>query len=160
MRIVPSFLLAAALGLSAPLAFAQDHAHHHAAPAAQATAPAQRYATDAPLRENMAGIREAVGTLEHAEHAQLDAAQVAALADKVNGHVRTIIAECKLPPEADAALHGIIGGLGQGIAALKENPADLGPVAGMRAALADYARMFDDPAVTPAAAPAAMPHAH
>ena len=144
MRIVPSFLLAAALGLSAPLAFAQDHAHHHAAPAAQATAPAQRYATDAPLRENMAGIREAVGTLEHAEHAQLDAAQVAALADKVNGHIRTIIAECKLPPDADAALHAIIVPLVQDANKLKATPSDLSPVEGMREALATYDAQFEE----------------
>lgn len=161
MRNILAIALAASLGTLAPQAIAQHSAHHPAAaPAAQAATPAVRYATDAPLRKGMADIRTAVGMLEHAEHGHLDATQVRNLAGNIERSIGTIIAECKLAPEADAALHGVIGGLGQGIAALKEDPSNLAPVAGMRAALADYARMFDDPAVTPAASPAAVPHAH
>ena len=110
----------------------------------------QRWASDAPLRKGMADIRTAVGMLEHAEHGHLDATQVRNLAGNIERSIGTIIAECKLAPEADAALHGVIGGLGQGVAALKSDPADTAPVAGMRAALADYARMFDDRAAAPA----------
>ena len=144
MRSVPSFLLVTALGLSTPLAFAQDHAHHHAPPVAQAAEPAQRYATDAPLRENMAGIRDAVAALEHGEHGHLDAGQVTALAGKVNGHVRTIVAECKLPPDADAALHAIIVPLLQDANKLKAAPQELSPVAGMRDALDAYSAQFKE----------------
>lgn len=160
MRTLPAFALAASLGLLAPQAAAQHHAHPPAgATAAQAATPAVRYATDAPLRKGMADIRTAVGMLEHAEHGHLDDAQVRNLAANIERAIGGIIAECKLAPEADAALHGIIGRLGQGIAALKEHPADTAPVAGMRAALDDYARMFDDPGAAPAApvAPAATP---
>ena len=157
---IPALLLAMACTAAWP-ALAQHHAHPSAAaPAAPAVAPAVRYATDAPLRKGMADIRTTVGMLEHAAHGHLDAAQVRNLAGNIERAIGTIIAECKLAPEADAALHGIIGGLGQGIAALKQDPADMAPLAGMRAALDDYARMFDDPGVTPAAAPAAMHHAH
>lgn len=135
--------LGCALALPAP---AQHHAHvPAAAPAGQAAAPALRHATDAPLRKRMADIRVAVGMLEHAEHGHLDDAQVRNLAAGIERSIAGIVAECRLAPEADAALHGIIGRLGQGIAALKERPADTAPVAGIRAALADYARMFDDP---------------
>jgi hypothetical protein len=156
---LPALLLAMACTAAWP-ALAQHHAHHPAAaPATQAAAPAIRYATDAPLRKGMADIRIAVGMLEHAGHGHLDAAQVRNLVAGIERSIGTIIAECKLAPEADAALHGIIGGLGQGIAALKEDPADMAPLAGMRAALDDYARMFDDPGVAPAASPAAMHHA-
>ena len=144
MRIVPNLLLAAALGLSAPLAFAQDHAHQHAAPAAQATAPAQRYATDAPLRENMAAIREIVQTLEHAEHSQLADAEVSMLAGKVNHHVNQIIANCKLPPDADAALHEIIVPMVQEAGKLKNAPQDLSPVAALREGLATYDARFKE----------------
>ncbi len=144
MQIVPNLLLAAALGLSAPLAFAQDHAHHHAAPAAQAAAPAQRYATDAPLRENMAAIREIVQTLEHAEHAQLADAEVATLAGKVNHHVNQIIANCKLPADADAALHTIIVPMVQEAGKLRNAPQDLSPVAGLRAGLEAYDAQFKE----------------
>lgn len=158
MRKFPVLALAAGLALAGLPAAAQHHAHRPAADTATAaTGPAVRYATDAPLRKGMADIRIAVGMLEHGEHGHLDAAQVRNLAGNIERSISTIIAECKLAPEADAALHGVIGGLGQGIAALKEDPEDLAPVAGLRAALADYSRMFDDPAVTPAAAPAAMP---
>lgn len=157
---VPALLLAIACTAAWPV-LAQHHAHHPAAaPAAQAAAPVVRYATDAPLRKGMADIRSAVGMLEHAEHGHLDATQVRNLAASIERSIGGIIAECKLAPEADAALHGIIGGLGQGIAALKEHPEDTTPVAGMRAALDDYARMFDDAGVAPAASPGAMHHAH
>ena len=143
MRFVPSFFLATALGLSTPLAFAQDHAHHRAA-AVQDIAPSGPYATDAPLRENMAGIQQAVVALEHGAHGHLDAAQVNALADKVSGHVREIVAECKLPPDADAALHRIIVPLVQEAGKLKAQPQDLSPVAAMRDALDRYDAQFVD----------------
>ena len=144
MRIVPNLLLAATLGLASPLVDAQEHAHHHAAPTAASTAPTQRYATDVPLRENMAGIRDAVTALEHAEHGHLDAAQVTALADKVSAHVRTIVAECKLPPDADHAMHGIIAPLVGNASKLKAAPQDLSPVPGLRAALESYDLQFKE----------------
>jgi hypothetical protein len=131
------------VGVDAGPIVVDDHLDHGAvAPDQDADAPAQRYATDAPLRENMAGIRDAVAALEHAEHGHLDAGQVGALADKVNGHVRTIVAECKLPPDADAALHAIIVPLVQQANALKAAPQDLSPVAGMREALDAYNAQF------------------
>jgi hypothetical protein len=146
MRKFPVFALAAGLASAGVPAAAQHRAHPPAAtPATAATAPAVRYATDAPLRKGMADIRIAVDTLSHAEHGHLDATQVRNLAGNVERAIGGIVAECKLAPEADAELHGIIGRLGEGIAALKANPADTAPVAGMRAALDDYARRFDDP---------------
>lgn len=138
--LVSSLLIVAVCG--APAVSAQDHAHHHATPAAQAADPGERYATDAPLRENMAGIRDAVAALEHAEHGHLDDGQVVALADTVSGHVREIVANCKLPPDADAALHLIIAPLMQEASKLKANPADLSPAEGMRAALESYDAQF------------------
>ena len=90
----------------------------------------------------MAGIRDAVTALEHAEHGHLDEGQVVALADKVSRHVREIVANCKLPPDADAALHLIIAPLMQEASKLKANPADLSPAQGMRAALESYDAQF------------------
>ena len=133
----------AMLGVVAP-AFAQEHAHHAPAPAAAIEAPAQRYATDAPLRAHMGEIRIAVGALEHAEHGHLDAAQVTALADGIQAHVRGIVAECKLPPDADHALHGIIAPLVGNASKLKAAPQDLSPVPGLRAALESYDLQFKD----------------
>ena len=126
----------AALPLSA---VAASHDHH---PAATAAAPAQRHATDAVLREEMQGIRAAVGGLGHYAHGHIEAALAVQLAGQVEERVRTIIANCKLPPDADAALHAIIVPLVQQANALKAAPQDLSPVAGMREALDAYNAQF------------------
>ena len=136
-------LLSTALASMALPVHAQDHEHHRAA-AVQDIAPSGPYATAAPLRENMAGIRTAVVALEHGTHGHLDAVQVTALADKVSGHVREIVAECTLPPDADAALHRIIVPLVQEAGKLKAQPQDLSPVAAMRDALELYDVQFVD----------------
>lgn len=142
MRNILFVALAAGLAFAAPQAGAQHHDHHQAA--ATAPAPAQRYATDAPLRAHMGGIRTAVTALEHGEHGHLDAAQVRILAESIQAHVRGIVAECKLPPDADAALHGIIAPLAANAEKLKADPADSGAIAPMRAALASYDASFDE----------------
>src|SRR5690606_5838293 len=145
MRIVSSFLLAAAMGLTAPLALAQDHAHHTAADA-QVTAPAERYATDAPLRKGMADIRMAVTALDHHEHGHMNEQQALATVGIIERAIGDIIVNCKLEPEADHALHGVLAKLGKGIAGLKADPNDMGALAPMREAVADYAKLFDETA--------------
>ena len=145
MRTVLSAMLLAALGIVAPQAGAQHHDHHQAVPAT-AEAPAQRYATDAVLREEMQGIRAAVGGLDHYAHGHIEPALAVQLAGEIEERVRTIIANCKLPPDADAALHTIIVPLMQNAGALKKDPQDLAAIQPMRDALAQYARQFDDPA--------------
>ena len=128
----------------ASVVVAQDH-DHHAAPAVAQEAPAQRFATDAMLRAGMHGIRAAVEGLGHYEMGHLRPEQAATLAAQVQAHVRDIVANCKLPPEADAALHVIIVPLMTNAAALEADPKELEAIAPMRAALADYVRRFDDP---------------
>jgi hypothetical protein len=138
-------------------AAAQDH-EHHPTPAATQQAPAQRYATDAPLRAGMHGIRAAVEGLGHYEMGHMGPEQAATLAAQIQAHVRDIIANCKLPPEADAALHLIIVPLMTNAAALEADPKKLEAIAPMRAALGEYARQFDDPDFgTVPVAPEALP---
>jgi len=147
MRKVLPIVLVAVLGLSAPLAFAQHH-EHHPAPAANAAtgdAPARRFATDAPLRKHMQAIRTKVAALEHGEHGHLDAVQVATLATGIQGDIGNIVAECKLPADADAALHAIIAPLALNADKLKADPKAAGAVASLRTALDAYAAQFDDP---------------
>ena len=60
-----------------------------------------------------------------------------------------MFANCDLEPEPDVALHGILARLMAASEALREAPADPAPVAGMREALADYGRLFDDPLAGP-----------
>jgi hypothetical protein len=119
-----------------------------------ASAPASGWATDAPLREGMGRIRTSVAALDHSEHGHLGAEQTVTLAGNIEKDVNFLIANCKLDPDADAALHGIISKLLKGAHALKSNPADLAAIAPMREAVAEYAATFDDPAFrTPPAQP-------
>ena len=128
----------------------QDHAaaqdsHHAAAPTAAKPAPAKGWATDAPLRAGMGRIRQAVDALGHYERGHMGAEQAVVLAGNIEADVNFLIANCKLDPAADAALHGIIAKLLQGAHALKANPSDLAAIAPMREAVAEYGRTFDDP---------------
>jgi hypothetical protein len=140
----PAALLSAMVATAAPT---QGHAHHAPPPSAEQAkqAPAQRWATDAPLREGMHGIRTAVEALAHYEMGHMGPEQAAGLAADIQSHVRDIIANCKLAPEADAALHAIIAPLMQNAAALQADPKKLEAIPPMRDALAEYARLFDDP---------------
>lgn len=144
MRTVLFAALAAGLGLASP-AIAQHHDHHPPPAAAQAEAPAQRFATDPVLRENMRGIRKSVDALAHYDHGHIGPKEVAMLAGNVEGHVDDIIANCKLPPDADAALHAVIVPLKRNAAELKADPTRMAPAAAMRESLAQYRRQFDDP---------------
>lgn len=145
MRIVLLAVLAAGIGVAAvPPVLAQHHGQY---PASNQTAkaPVQRFATDAVLRESMRGIRKSVDALAHYEHGHLGPQQVALLAGNVEGHVNDVITNCKLPPDADAALHAVIVPLMRSAAMLKADPARPGPIAAMRGALDEYRRRFDDP---------------
>ncbi len=137
------FLLLASLPAS--IALAQQHAQH-ASTASTSAAPAHGYATDATLREQMRAIRGNVLALERQGPGRIAGEVATRHADQVIGHVNTIIVNCKLPPDADAALHGIIGPLLQNASALKANPGRSDAVTKMRKALDQYARTFDDPA--------------
>jgi len=134
-------------GLMGEPARAQHHASHDQAGASRSIpAAGQRWGTDAPLREGMQGIRTAVEALDHYQHGHMGPDQAVLLADKIEGHVRDMIAHCTLAPDADAALHAIIAPLLSNAGALRRDPGDLTVIAPMRKTVADYARQFDDPA--------------
>lgn len=136
--------MAAFIGMAAIApASAAPARHDHGEPPAAAALPAQRWATDKPLREAMRGIRAAVGALGHYEHAHLGPREAAILAGQIEDRVNAIIADCKLPPEADAALHAIIVPLLRNAGELKRDPRALHAIAPMRDALAEYDRQFD-----------------
>jgi hypothetical protein len=145
MRLSISIILAAGLaGALSPVA-AAPHAHAVAPAPAKRQSAEQRFATDATLRLEMQGIRGAVEALGHYEMGHMGQAQAVDFATEIEGHVRTIIANCKLKPDADAALHAIIFPLMQNAGALKQKPQDLSSIAPMRDALERYDRQFYDP---------------
>lgn len=123
---------------------AVDEHADHAAATALPSPPATPWASDAPLREGMRRMHHAVVTLGHAESGHLDATQTTAAAQQVEDAANFMFANCKLTPEPDAALHGVLAVLMSGAAAIKANPADTSPVASMRDAVTLYPRMFED----------------
>ena len=135
----------------AATAHAQDasappaHQHEtHAAAAASAPAPGKRWATDAPLREGMGRIRASIDGLGHDAKGYPSAGQAKAAAASIEKDVNFLISNCKLQPEADAALHLIIGKLLQGAQAIKADLSDTKGLQLLHTALADYERSFDE----------------
>jgi hypothetical protein len=145
MKTGIGIVLAAALAVAAPTLQARQHEHAAAPKTSQEQRAGARFATDAILRREMQGIRTAVEALGHYEQGHMGPEQAAVLANDIDAHVRTIIANCKLPPDADAALHAIIVPLMQNADALKQKPKDLSVIPPMRSALARYDSQFKDP---------------
>lgn len=128
---------------AAAVPVAQDphvaHAHDAAPPV-----PAQRWAPDAPLREGMRRARAAIERLQPYESGQMDATAAKQQAAAVEAAVVYMFANCRLAPEPDHALHGILVPLLTAAQALQADPAQRGAVANMRSAIAAYPRYFAD----------------
>lgn len=140
------FVLAAPLAAVQPAA-AQDQ-HEGGAHALQLD-NGKKWTTDAPLRQGMGAIRDAVAADHQAIHTnKATAAQYKALAGKVDGQIAYIVKNCKLPPEADAQLHMILADIIAGSDLMK------GTVQAKRregavkvvGALQTYPQYFDHPA--------------
>lgn len=146
LAVVPLF--AVALLSATPQAVREGHgAQAHVSHVAASTdAPARLWAADASLRDGMRRIRSAVGALEHYEHGHMDAAQATNVAGLIDAAVGDMVANCKLAPDADAALHGLLAKFVAGARALREaREPPAAAIAQMRDALARYPQLFDDP---------------
>jgi hypothetical protein len=152
--VLPVLAAIAALMLS-PAARAQhdEHAHQHAAgTAAVANLKLdgdKKWATDPSLRKGMAGIHAAFQADHPAIHAgQETDAQYEALAGRIETQVNSIVANCKLPPAADANLHYVIADLMQGVSLMRgQDPQRTrhDGAALVHGALRAYGQFFDDP---------------
>jgi hypothetical protein len=113
----------------------------------------QKWQTDASLRSGMASIRAAFD----ADHPAIPAgkqteAQYATLASQIDQQVKSIIANCRLPAEADANLHFIVADLLQGVSLMRgEDPqrSRHDGAALVHGALKAYGQYFDDPSWQP-----------
>ena len=127
---------------------AQSAAHHdhaaHAGHDAKPQVPAQRWATDAPLRAGMRNLREATETLNHYEMGHLDDTQRDNAVEKIDAAIKDMFANCKLKPEADAALHGLLAKFIAGANAARAGKFGKAELAPMQDALAQYPQLFDD----------------
>ncbi|MFT3857391.1 MAG: hypothetical protein QM742_07815 [Aquabacterium sp.] len=141
--------------LASPFALATtpstDHAHTHEdapAPALQLNA-GKKWETDAALRQGMAEIHQAMAAHRVAIHeGKLSPKAAKQLARKIEGAVARIVAQCKLPPAADAQLHIIVAELLAGAHQMAGNTTSIKPHAGaikVMNALHNYATYFDDP---------------
>lgn len=104
--------------------------------------------TDAPLRAGMDELHAAFAENLPAIHEdRMSAADYQALGEKTRQEVGTIVAQCKLTPEADAMLHLIIAELLSG-ADIMTGQAEGAPREGAHKAvmaLDNYGRYFDHP---------------
>ena len=110
-RIVGAALVAAAfaLGATQPALAADSHNHAAGAPAKLALDHGKQWATDAPLRQHMGEIRTLMSERLGSIHAgKLQPADYRALGAAIEQQVAAIVAECKLPPDADAMLHLVV----------------------------------------------------
>jgi len=159
---MPSMKLSmAVLGALTALALAPGAAraqHDHAAHAhitEPVPAPAQRWAADASLRDGMGRIHAALEELRHYEMGHMDATMALDRVGLIEQAATDIFAKCKLAPEQDAVLHGMLVPLLGATRKFKADPQDLAQVEAMRKAVADYPRYFEDSGWASAA-----PHAH
>ncbi|HSN21571.1 MAG TPA: hypothetical protein VLS49_12885 [Usitatibacter sp.] len=148
-----ALLLATAL----PALAADPHAHSQGAepPAHGITLDhGRKWATDAPLREGMGNIREALER-RHAALAKgaLDAAAYAELGAVIEKNVASIVANCKLGPEADANLHVVVAQLVDAADSMR-SPSGMKRIEGAQKAMGAvdlYGRYFDHPGWKPLA---------
>lgn len=158
---VAGLLAAGLLWISTAAPALAQHAHEHA-PGTAAVANVKldgdrKWATDESLRTGMAAIREAFDADHAAIHdgRQTDA-QYEALAGRIESQVNYIVANCHLPPEADANLHFLIADLSQGVNLMRGKDPERDRHAGaalVHGAILAYGKFFDDPAWTAAETP-------
>lgn len=146
-------LLLSGLSLAGTDAAIDDH-NHGDVPFELQLDNGQKWAIDAPLSKAMGEIGQAMRESLQAIHEdRLPAADYLPLARQVNDGVAYIVANCQLPPAADAQLHVIIAQLMAGAEKMAGHSADA-PRAGavqIIGALDAYAQYFDDPQFVPVA---------
>jgi len=152
MGLLVAGLLSLANVAPAQAQSAHEHEHVGAAVASMQLDAGHKWATDASLRSGMADIRKAFDADHPAIHAgkQTDA-QYDALASGIEARVNFIVANCRLPPAADANLHYVVADLLQGVSLMRgQDPARTrhDGAALVHGALIAYGTYFDDPTWT------------
>ena len=109
----------------------------------------KKWATDAPLRQGMVAIRDAVrGAPAPLHKGTASPTEYAALGNRIEAEVGRIVKECKLPPAADAQLHLVIADVIAGADAMKgakDGKAGRAGLVKVNGAVESYARYFDHP---------------
>ena len=154
MKRSAAAILVAIASLAALPATATVHSHesHGVAPASITLDHGRKWATDEPLRRYMGEIRVALAQRSDDILAgRLAHEQTLALGAQIEAKVAGIVADCKLPPEADANLHIIVADLLQAAEVMQGRtklPRDHGTAQAVRA-VQMYATYFEHPGWQP-----------
>ncbi|AMN47027.1 hypothetical protein ACG33_07940 [Steroidobacter denitrificans] len=121
-----------------------EQAHEHGMP--PQLAEGQSWATDAPLRAAMMRIHTAVATnMPGYRQGTLQPADAQTLASAIETDIAYMVANCKLEPEPDAALHGLIARMMAAATVLKAEPMSETGLPQVVSALSEYGATFDHP---------------
>ena len=149
MKSILTLAVALALSATSPAFSAASHdAHEHHGKPKITLDHGRKWATDDALRQGMGAIRaELAAKLPAIRSRALQPAEYSALGASIEAQVAYIVANCKLPPEADANLHVIVAELVAAADGLKGADAKQARQAALRAMRAanTYGKYFDDP---------------
>lgn len=150
IRAAATFVASTALFASLPALSADDHKHGHSTgPLKLQLDHGKKWATDAPLRQGMGAIREAIHGAPAALHrATAKPEAYAEVGNRVEAEVGRIVKDCKLPPDADAQLHLLVAEMIAGADAMKgakDAKAGRAGLVKVNGALTAYAKHFDHP---------------
>ena len=139
-------------GISGSGLAATEHAHetHDAAAVEMTLNNGQKWPTDEALRRGMSGIRSALASsLPRIHERRFTPQEFSNLADRVQAHVDDVVANCKLPEDADLQLHVALEHILEGIGAMNAKAdQEKGAVAVLQA-LNAYGEHFDHPGWAP-----------
>lgn len=130
---------APAAAAAGPQTEADDHAHAHAVATGDLVAPAGGWASDAPLRQGMQAILDAVIAAVRTQ------SEGATLAAELRTQIELLFANCRLEPEADAALHGILAELLLSAQRLEAGASPVEEHDALHASLQRYGQQFQHP---------------
>lgn len=106
----------------------------------------QLWPTDAPLREGMERVRDAVVVAQQADaQDRLDATQAQILVSAIEDSTAFMVQNCRLEPKADANLHILLGRLSVATTAVKANPKATNGLPKMLGVLDIYPHYFTHP---------------
>jgi hypothetical protein len=150
---IPTTLALLVLAAAPAFAAGNTHDHGHAAHGATLQLNAgKKWETDAALRKAMGEIRQSMAASLHAIHEnKLSPKAYGSLAKKVEGAVGEIVANCKLPPAADAQLHIVVAELLAGAEQMAGKTKRMDGAVKVIGALDNYGKYFDDPGFQPIA---------
>ncbi len=150
--LVVTIILAGLFAASAHAADQHGHEAHATDQDVLAPPEGRLWPTDAPLRTAMKRIQNAVeqATPTYQRNA-LTSAEAKTLAATVEESIAYMVANCRLAPEPDAALHVLIGRMMSAASSLQQDPSSRSGVPALISVLHDYQSTFDH---------AGEPHAH